>query len=254
MGFDGSAKNVFAGFGFSKMKELQKIRSQIATDLHDDIGTGLSQIAIMSEVIARRIPSENNSVVESLREIATASRELVDSMSDIVWSVNPNKDDTENLIQRMRRFANAFLDGRDIEFRFHVSGNDFDRKLPRDVRRHLFLVFKEAITNALRHSCCTSLEISIQIEKKQMIISITDNGKGFDPLNQTLGNGIGNMRMRMKEVKGNLQIISRKGQGTILRQFAPLIRSKFFWKELILRAIAFRNKWNRTERFIRHSA
>jgi signal transduction histidine kinase len=254
MGFDGSAKNGFAGFGLSRTRELQKIRSQIATDLHDDIGSGLSQIAIMAEVMARRIPLENGSMVASLREIAIASRELVDSMSDIVWSVNPNKDDTENLIQRMRRFANAILDGHEIEFRFHVSGKDLDRKLHPEVRRHLFLAFKEAITNALRHSGCTSLEITIQIEKKQLIIGITDNGKGFDPLNQTLGNGIGNMRMRMKEVNGKLQVISRKGRGTTIRQLAPLDRPGFSWKKLITRSFAFRNKWNRAERLLRHSA
>jgi signal transduction histidine kinase len=231
MDFDGSSKNVLAGIGFSRTKELQKIRSQIATDLHDDIGSGLSQIAIMTEVIARRFPPENDPVVESLLQIATASRQLVESMSDIVWSVNPNKDDTENLIRRMRRFANAILDGRAIEFQFRVSGKDLDRNLRHDVRRHLFLTFKEAVTNVIRHSGCSLLEITIQFEKKQLIISITDNGKGFDPLNQTLGNGIGNMRMRMKEVSGKLQVISKKGQGTTIRQIAPL-RSAGLWQKL----------------------
>ncbi|HSE41006.1 MAG TPA: ATP-binding protein [Acidobacteriota bacterium] len=254
MGFNGPVRNVFAGFGLSRVKELQKIRSQIATDLHDDIGSGLSQIAIMTEVIAKRIPAENDPVAESLRQIATASRELVDSMSDIVWSVNPNKDNTENLIQRMRCFANAILDGHEIEFQFQVSGKDLDRRLHQDIRRHLFLVFKEAITNALRHSCCTSLQIEIHIEKRQLIISIADNGKGFDPLNHTFGNGVGNMRMRMKEVKGNLEVISVKGQGTTIRQLAPLERQKFCWKEFIGRGFPFRHKWNRAERLLRQSA
>ena len=102
----------------ARLIELERVRTRIATDLHDDIGSGLSHIALLSEVVRRRVNRDDPPVRESLAQIAGSSRELVDSMSDIVWAVDPRKDHLSDLTQRMRRFASEVFTARDIEFRF----------------------------------------------------------------------------------------------------------------------------------------
>jgi signal transduction histidine kinase len=112
---------------------------------------------------------------QELKNIASASRELVDSMSDIVWAVNPGKDHLGDLVQRMRRFASDVLTARNITFRFESTVTAPERKLSPDIRRHFFLVFKEALNNMIRHSQCTTAEITLQNEANFLVMKISDN-------------------------------------------------------------------------------
>src|SRR6266404_1850775 len=204
-----------------RLIELERVRTRIAADLHDDIGSGLSRIAILSEV-ARHQLNLAAPVGESLAAIAGASRDLVDSMSDIVWAINPNKDHLRDLIQRMRRFASDLFTARKIEFTFSAPGEEQALKIGADLRRQVFLIFKEAVNNIARHSAATEAQIEMRIENRSLTIKVADNGSGLDPADMNEGHGLASMRTRAKELDGELQITSNDGRGTTILLTVPL--------------------------------
>jgi signal transduction histidine kinase len=182
--------------------------------LHDDIGSGLSQIALISEVVRRRVNRDDPPVRESLAQIAGSSRELVDSMSDIVWAVDPRKDHLSDLTQRMRRFASEVFTARNIEFRFEERADAEDMKLGADVRRQVFLIFKESVNNIVRHSGCQQADIEFRVEHGRLTLNVSDDGKGFDGEEESDGHGLVSMRERAKALGGDLEVISHNGDGT----------------------------------------
>jgi hypothetical protein len=145
-------------YNLNRLLELERVRTRIATDLHDDIGASLSQIAILSEVLIQRSGGDQG-LSGQLSGMARSAREVLASMSDIVWAINPRHDHLRDLQQRMRRFASDMFAARNIEFVFRAPAADQDLKLSADMRREIFLVFKEAVNNAVRHSDCTHAEI-----------------------------------------------------------------------------------------------
>jgi len=208
----------------ARLIELERVRTRIATDLHDDIGSGLSHIALLSEVVRRRVNRDDPPVRESLAQIAGSSRELVDSMSDIVWAVDPRKDHLSDLTQRMRRFASEVFTARNIEFRFQDSTEAEDLKLGADVRRQVFLIFKESVNNIVRHSACKEAGIEFGVEHEWLTLKVSDDGKGFDSEEESDGHGLVSMRERAKALGGDLEVISHNGNGTTVRLRAPVSR------------------------------
>ncbi|MCM3901506.1 MAG: histidine kinase [Pyrinomonadaceae bacterium] len=204
-----------------RLLEVERIRTRIATDLHDDIGAGLSRIAVLSEV-ARHEADKLPPVGERLSVIARASRELVDSMSDIVWVINPERDQLRDLTQRMRRFASDVFTARNIRLTFRGPSGEQHLKVGADVRRQIFLIFKEAINNIARHSQCTEAEIELKVEGGRFALTIHDNGRGFDPASAVEGNGLANMRSRARMMSAELQIDSSPIRGTTIILRAPL--------------------------------
>ena len=205
----------------ARLIELERVRTRIASDLHDDIGSGLSRIAILSEV-ARQQVGRDTTVGEPLSVIAGASRDLVDSMSDIVWAINPNKDHLSDLVQRMRRFASDLFTARQIEFSFNAPGEEQALKIGADLRRQVFLIFKEAVNNVARHSACKEAEVELRIEGGWLALSLMDNGPGFDPAQTSAGQGLASMRARAQSLGGELQIVSSNGKGTTVLLKVPL--------------------------------
>jgi hypothetical protein len=205
----------------TRLIELERVRTRIAADLHDDIGSALSRIAILSEV-ARRQGNVEAAVGEPLGVIAGASRDLVDSMSDIVWAINPNKDHLRDLIQRMRRFASDLFTARRIEFSFDAPGEEQTLKIGADLRRQVFLIFKEAVNNVARHSKCTEAQIEMRIEHRWLTVRVADNGPGFDSSQASEGQGLVSMRARAKELGGKLEISSNDETGTTVLLKVPL--------------------------------
>ena len=198
----------------ARLIELERVRTRIASDLHDDIGSGLSHIALLSEVVRRRVNRDDPPVRESLAQIAGSSRELVDSMSDIVWAVDPRKDHLSDLTQRMRRFASEAFTARNIEFRFQDSTETEDLKLGADVRRQVFLIFKESVNNIVRHSACKQADIEFGVDHGWLSLTVSDDGKGFDSEEESDGHGLVSMRERAKALGGDLEVISHNGDGT----------------------------------------
>jgi ligand-binding sensor domain-containing protein/signal transduction histidine kinase len=206
-----------------RLLELERLRTRIATDLHDDMGSSLSQISVLSEVVSRRVGREPD-VAEPLKIIGGLSRELVDSMSDIVWAINPRRDRLGDLTQRMRRFASDVFTARDIEFRFDAPAIARDIKLGPEVRREVFLIFKEAVNNAARHSGCKLVAVEFAVRDNHLVLKIIDDGRGFDTAytGDGDGNGLFNMRERAVRLGGSLEITSGNGDGTALILKVPL--------------------------------
>jgi ligand-binding sensor domain-containing protein/signal transduction histidine kinase len=221
-------------YRLQKLLELEKVRTRIATDLHDDIGASLSKIAILSEVVHQRVAplaSESAEINEPLEEIAGTSRELVDSMSDIVWAINPERDYLSDLIQRMRNLAGELTEFADIGLRVRLAGIEADANLPlgADLRREIYLIFKETINNLVRHSACAMAEVSFAVENDHLVISVADDGQGFSHSpnggangNSRGGNGLPNMKRRAVNLGGSYEIASEKGRGTTAVLRVPL--------------------------------
>jgi PAS domain S-box-containing protein len=206
-----------------RFAELERVRRRIATDLHDDIGSSLTRISLLSEVVQRQINANKVPPTESLASIANLSRELVDSMSDIVWAINPNNDHLNDLTQRMRAFASDIFTSREIDFHFQAPGIEEDIEVGANFRRELFLLLKEAINNIVRHSECSHAYIEFRAEADRLFLKIRDNGRGFNVSRNGNGHGLASMRERTEALCGELEIRSRKGEGTTLIFAIPLV-------------------------------
>jgi signal transduction histidine kinase len=213
-------------FRLDRMLELEHIRTRIATDLHDDIGSSLSQIAILSEV-ARRPAEDGADALDPLGRIARISRELVDSMSDIVWAVNPARDNLLDLTRRMRQFAGEMLVPGGIEFTFDADGAAGHMAVGADLRRQIFLIFKECVNNAARHSGAARVEIAFRTAGGWLRLTVRDNGRGFVPQLASNGHGLASMASRAAALRGTLKIESAPGSGTTARLEVPLPRRPF---------------------------
>jgi signal transduction histidine kinase len=192
------------------------VRTRIATDLHDDIGSSLSQIAILSEVVRQRVGGDEAAVREPLSLITGASSELMDTMSDIVWAIDPRKDHLSDLTQRMRRFSSDVFTARQITFEFHAPEVTRDIELGADVRRQVFLIFKESVNNVVRHSNCTRAAVAFSASRERITLRIADNGSGFDTARQWDGHGLSSMRKRTQELGGTLEVVSNDVGGTLV--------------------------------------
>jgi len=191
---------------------IERVRTRIATDLHDDVGSSLTQIAILSEIARQEPDDAMPKVRQTLSRIASVSRDVVDSLGDTVWAIDPRKDRLQDLIQRMRRFAGDLLVERQIDLLFEVSNDGDHRELPLDLRRNLYLIFKEAIHNIARHSGCTRAEIELRIEKGALLLRLADNGKGFNSPTEP-GYGIASIRSRAAGLGGTVRVDSRPCAG-----------------------------------------
>ena len=205
-----------------RFAELERVRRRIATDLHDDIGSSLTRISLLSEVVGRQVSDVEAPVKAPLSSIAQLSRELVDSMSDIVWAINPTKDHLSDLSQRMRHFASDVFTARGIDFRFVAPDAESNIKVGANFRRELFLLFKEAVNNAVRHSRCTEAAIDFRQDAATLLLTVRDNGRGFDILKKSAGHGLVSMRERTEGLAGKLEIVSGENEGTTLTVAIPL--------------------------------
>ena len=211
----------FYRYRTQRLIELERVRTRIATDLHDEIGSNLSLIAMMGEA-ARRRASHDSQMAGWLSTIAGTSRETVDAISDIVWAVNPGKDRLLDLTQRMRRVAEDLLSSRDVALSFNAPGKADDMALDAETRREVFMIFKEGLNNIVRHSHCTRVAIDFRVEAGRLWLSLSDNGKGFDTHATVAGNGLANMCRRAERVKGRLEIDSKAADGTTVRLSVPV--------------------------------
>jgi signal transduction histidine kinase len=203
-------------YRLARLIDMERVRTRIAADLHDDIGSSLSQIAIISEVLHKQIQPQEQSVDRNLSLMARVSREAVDSMSDIVWAINPQRDHMHDLVRRMRRFASETFPARNIDFGFQVPGVEQDIKLGADVRRQVYLIFKEGVNNIVRHSGCDKAEIEMRIEGHWLFLKIADNGQGIDHMRFSEGNGLVSMRRRAESLGGALDVTSGDSGGTTI--------------------------------------
>ena len=219
----------FYRFRLSRLLEVTNMRTRIATDLHDDIGANLTKISVLSEVINQKLRGSGANNFDGgklLENIAETSRESVSAMSDIVWAINPKKDSLADLTIRMRRHAEEILERREIRLEFNAPPAVPDLNLNANLRRNIYLIFKESLTNIVRHAEATHVEINFRLENGKLILTIADDGRGFDKTEDFDGNGLLNMKKRAAELKGSLRIHSAENEGTTI----DLVLSSIFFK------------------------
>lgn len=193
--------------------KLQTLRNKIASDLHDDVGSTLSSIHIFSEM-AR---NQSKEVLPMLDTISESSKKMMDAMADIVWTINPENDNFEKIMDRMRSFAYELLLARKIDFEFDAKESLNDLKLSMEARKNLYLIFKEATNNMVKYSNADKAHFSLTEADKMLTMIIEDNGKGFDTQITSSGNGLKNMKKRAEEIGGAFRIDSAPGGGTTIQ-------------------------------------
>jgi two-component system, NarL family, sensor histidine kinase UhpB len=205
----------------NRLLEMVKVRNNIAKDLHDDIGSTLSSINIMSGVMFKQ--AENGVIdAKGLKKIKENSAAIMESMSDIVWAVNPQNDTVDKIIYKMKEFASELLDPLNIQFSFIEKGNLASLQLDAQKRKDLYMVFKETINNAAKYSYCKNIEIILQYDGQSLQLEIKDDGKGFDLLHVKKGNGLKNMDERIRSMDGSLQYTTKEGAGTFIHMEVPV--------------------------------
>jgi ligand-binding sensor domain-containing protein/signal transduction histidine kinase len=202
-----------------RLLEVAGMRTRIATDLHDDIGANLTRIAVLSEVARQKTTDAGTR--DRLDSIATISRESVSAMSDIVWAINPERDGLLDLVRRMRQHAGEVFSAGEIELHFSAPEADRPLKLDIDLRRDVFLVFKEAVNNAARHSGGSKAEVEFHADAHLVTLRVSDDGRGFDAAAASEGQGLDSMRRRAGRLAGTLEIASGSA-GTTVTLTAPV--------------------------------
>ena len=192
---------------------LEGVRTQIATDIHDDLGSGLAQIAILTEVAKRESPP---SAQGHLDEAARLARSMRESMSDIVWAIDPRRDRFADLVQRMRQAAFNLLEAEGLRVEFRAPADEAIEGvgLAPDRRRHLLLALKETLTNVSRHARASTVEIEVKLESRELVLTVQDDGAGFDPSVERRGNGLASLERRARSLSGTIEIRSAPGKGT----------------------------------------
>ncbi len=211
----GGAISLVVFYRVRHLLAIERIRRQIAADLHDDVGSGLSSISILCAVIEQKIQKPaSETISQELGQIGHISRELIASTSDLVWLANPKQDSLFDLISRL---------GATYEDLLHTTGASFEvcnleefkgLRLDLKYRQHLFLIFKEAINNALKYSQAKTVRLEIERRGHKVQMLLSDDGRGFDCDTVEQGNGLTNMKNRAQALGGSLELRSRVGKGT----------------------------------------
>jgi signal transduction histidine kinase len=199
---------------------VERVRTRLATDLHDDVGSSLARISILSEV-GRRDLDPAGEPARLLSEIGETSRSVIDALGDAIWSIDPRRDDLQSLGDRLRHFATDLLEARGMTFRLELPPEAPAIDVPPEPRRQLFLLLKEAVTNAARHSRATSVLAVFRLSGRTLDVAIADDGAGFDPAVRPSdpdeeGRGLRNMQARALALGGRLEVETSPGQGTRL--------------------------------------
>jgi two-component system, NarL family, sensor histidine kinase UhpB len=196
-----------------QQKNLLAIRNNISQDLHDDIGASLSNINILNELAKRNIEQPEKSK-EYLSKASEDIQRISESLSDIVWNINPRYDDLQNLFIRMKRYAADMLDGKNIEGQFEFPSTETSPVLGMTQRRDLYLIFKEAVNNLVKYSGAKQATITVSADAHFISMFIKDDGKGFDRNAVKTGNGLQNMEHRAKASGAEVSIVTEPGIGT----------------------------------------
>ncbi|MES2881290.1 MAG: tetratricopeptide repeat protein [Bacteroidota bacterium] len=201
-----------------KMKELQ-LRNQIAADLHDEVGSSLSSIHLLSKMAAKK-QINGKMETEIMEKVSRYTNETMDKMGDIVWMIKPNGKDGQGLQERMQKFLNEICFTQNIVATLTANGLD-NARLSMEQRKGIYLVFKEAVNNAVKYSGAKNIAIKLSEHGKRVMMTIADDGTGFNAGEIAKGNGLDNMRIRAEELGGRLTIASQQNNGTSITMNIP---------------------------------
>ncbi len=203
-------------YKLNQVVKEERLRSKIATDLHDDIGSTLSSISFYTETIKQQTAEKIPHLTPLLNRMGETSREMVGNMSDIVWAINPTNDDVKHLATRIQTHAASLCSLKNIVLHFQCDEAIYNLKLSMEQRQNIFLLFKEAINNALKYANCTEIIIRLSKQNNLFVLLLKDNGKGFILNEIEDGNGLVNMQKRAKDIGGSFFISSTSNVGTTI--------------------------------------
>lgn len=208
-----------------KLLHIEKVRSRLARDLHDDMGSTLSTINILSNMALQQQTLDEAKSKAYMSTISSSTSQMMEAMDDIVWSINPVNDNIAKMVARMKETAGAILEPKQIDYRFDLAPSVADVHLSMEARREIFLIFKEAINNTVKYAAATLVIFTFSRKGSSLLLTIEDNGVGFSigtPGSAVRGNGLKNMQKRAAMLKGQLSINSRAGKGTSLTLTMPI--------------------------------
>ncbi|MDP2209162.1 MAG: two-component regulator propeller domain-containing protein [Bacteroidota bacterium] len=208
---------IATGFGVynyrvNKLLEIERLRRHLASDLHDELATNLSSIAMFSNIVKEN-PQQQSGLLE---RITTLAKESVDAVRDIIWTLDTKQETIESLLTRLHDITVINCRAKNIQLKFDLPVKDIlpSFYLQPETHRNLWLLLKEAVNNSCKHSGCSEILIETMYSSGLLNIRIKDNGNGFDPSTKSVGKGLETMKMRAEELGGKLQIDSQPGKGT----------------------------------------
>jgi len=203
------------------LKKIESIRQQISMDLHDDIGSSISSVRILSDILAAEnlVNSKDIEIIQSIRE---QSGHISDVLEEIIWNVNPKNDTLENVIARMQQYANELLENAQIDCQWNIVLKEGNTLIDAEKRKQLYLFFKEAVNNLAKHSKCEHCSIEISNLSNSLSILIQDDGIGYDTVGNYQSNGIDSMNKRATQLNASLKVLSTLKEGTRIHLKVPL--------------------------------
>jgi signal transduction histidine kinase/ligand-binding sensor domain-containing protein len=208
-----------------RLLHVEKVRSRLARDLHDDMGSTLSTINILSNIALQQTPFDEKSSKEYMSTINSSTTQMMESMDDIVWSINPVNDSLVKVLARMKEVAGNVLEPSNIDYRFEADPAVKELNFSMEWRREIFLIFKEALNNIVKYASAGNVYVSLKKSGRSFVLMVEDNGAGFDMgarTSATRGNGLKNMKKRAESLGGSLEVQSAPGQGTRLTISVPI--------------------------------
>jgi signal transduction histidine kinase len=196
-----------------RLREIEELRVQIAADLHDDVGARLTKVAMVTELVDRETPESDRSK-PSIRNISKTTREVIQAMDEIVWTINPKNDSLENLANYIFHYAQDYFQNSGVRCRMDVPARLPDHPMSTQQRHNLFMAVKEALNNVLKHAHATEVRIGVALNDSRLSISVADDGCGFSTDQpHPAGDGLENMKQRLERIGGQLRLESRPGGG-----------------------------------------
>jgi ligand-binding sensor domain-containing protein/signal transduction histidine kinase len=201
-----------------RMFESEQVRKRAAADFHDELGHELTKISLFSEVVKKKLNVKSKEIVGYLDRISDASNSLLDDTRDFIWTLDPAKDSIYDVVFYLKDFGDELFDRTGIAFRVKGISKELENvKLSMEWKRHLTLIFKEAINNVLKHAQCQKATLEIVLDDSNLIITLLDDGVGFNSTNCSSGSGLKNMKDRAEKIQGEIKIISNAEKGTMLQ-------------------------------------
>lgn len=196
--------------------KVAALKNNISQDLHDDVGASLSSLHIYSALAQKLVVSDPVKAGEMLQQISENTQQLMENMGDIVWAMKPQTDDMHTLEARIKNYGSILLNAKNIHCHYQIDPGIEAKLKNMDARKNILLIIKEAINNMAKYSAATEAWISITAEADWLLLTIRDNGRGFDPQTVQRGNGLNNISNRCVQLSGNLKIDSAANNGTAL--------------------------------------
>lgn len=214
-------------YRLNRLLEVERTRNKIARDLHDEVSASITGIVYFADAVKTEVKEKETPALKKLIGlISESAAQIQESMSDIIWSINPDNDDWNVVLPKFRRYASDLCESKGIKYNIEIPESFSGKSLKMEQRHDLWLVFKEIVTNAVRHSSCTEIEIKLFTDLDFLYLQISDNGIGFDSEIPSANNGVKNIRSRCKTLGGTAELITSTGKGTQWKIKIPLTVTK----------------------------